>query len=62
MTDKSNDSFISLEVSIQNDPRKNKSLDLPKSDSDSDSDFEQGIEDSVHFHYPLSNSNFSRES
>jgi len=60
VTDKSNDSFISLEVSIQNDPRKNKSLDLPKSDSDSD--FEQGIEDSAHFHYPLSNSNFSRES
>ena len=51
VTDESNDSFLSQEVSVRNDLPAGDSVDLPKFDSD----FENGIEDSVHFHYPISN-------
>ena len=50
VTDESNDSFLSQEVSVSNNLPAGDSVDLqPKFTSD----FENGIEDSVHFHYPF---------
>ena len=47
VTDESNDSFLSQEVSVRNDLPTGDSDDLPKFDSD----FENGIEDSVYFSF-----------
>jgi len=46
VTDESNDSFFSQEVPVRNDTPTGDSVDLSKFDSD----FENGIEDNVHFH------------